>query len=770
MSIQQKSLFLVGGFIAILIINAVILFGGTSGAKEANKMLKTEIETTVDFSSLKFLIKDLQELSTDSALMGGREGLKEIKKVKAEYQTAYKEMYSMQLHADDKKFLQDINSKIDAYYNALYGMAEAGVLRTEARNDSRKIMENFDAAVSKIENRIDHMDKVLPKENSLQIKLLITSTQEILTDALALGDQEGINESEKIKKKLLSYINKTISNYPSAKNILNQMKSDYTHLHLIGKKMAAKGVTFEKMFAKMEAQMGKVDVEAEELFKILNTISTQKEKELDEAINHNTSVLSNLQFSSFITAALLLAGIIMLWFILKYIVSHVQNFQKGLLNFFMYLNREADDVQPIAIDSKDEIGVMARVVNQNILQTKANIDEDRKVIDDTISVLSEFEQGDLCQRVQATTSNPALQELTSLLNKMGSNVENNIDNVLSILEQYSNYNYLNKVDTNNLKEHLLKLASGVNSLGDAITGMLVENKQNGLTLDKSSDILLLNVDKMNNSANEAAASLEETAAALEEMTGTISSNTENVVKMAGFASQVTNSANEGEKLAQDTTVSMDEINEQVNAINEAISVIDQIAFQTNILSLNAAVEAATAGEAGKGFAVVAQEVRNLASRSAEAAGEIKALVENATDKANHGKSIADKMINGYHGLNDNISKTIELIKDIEAASKEQQSGIEQINNAIAELDQQTQQNAAVATQTHGVAVQTDQMAKLVVSNADEKEFIGKDNVQAKQMANSSTSSVQEESKKEIQSKEVKKVKPQTSDESDWENF
>ena len=119
---------------------------------------------------------------------------------------------------------------------------------------------------------------------------------------------------------------------------------------------------------------------------------------------------------------------------------------------------------------------------------------------------------------------------------------------------------------------------------------------------------------------------------------------------------------------------MTEIDKEVNAINEAITVIDQIAFQTNILSLNAAVEAATAGEAGKGFAVVAQEVRNLASRSAEAANEIKTLVQNATTKANDGKSIANQMINGYTELNENISKTIELIKDVEMASKEQQQG------------------------------------------------------------------------------------------------
>ena len=105
------------------------------------------------------------------------------------------------------------------------------------------------------------------------------------------------------------------------------------------------------------------------------------------------------------------------------------------------------------------------------------------------------------------------------------------------------------------------------------------------------------------------------------------------------------------------TESMEEINEQTSSIADAITVIDQIAFQTNILSLNAAVEAATAGEAGKGFAVVAQEVRNLASRSAEAAREIKALVENANSKADEGKQIANKMITGYSKLNENIKSS-----------------------------------------------------------------------------------------------------------------
>ncbi|MFX4268117.1 HAMP domain-containing methyl-accepting chemotaxis protein [Aliarcobacter butzleri] len=452
------------------------------------------------------------------------------------------------------------------------------------------------------------------------------------------------------------------------------------------------------------------------------------------------------------------------------LVNALTVFKDGLFSFFAYLNRESTKAELINLDSKDEFGQMAKVVNQNIERTQKGIEEDRKLIDETIAVLGEFEQGDLCQRLNLSVSNPALMQLKEVLNNMASNLENNIDNVLKVLEQYSNYNYLNKIDQKGLKEHLLKLANGVNSLGDSITQMLVENKTNGLTLDKSSNILLANVDKLNLSSNEAAASLEETAAALEEITSNIRNNTESIAKMASYSSNVTASANQGEKLANETTVAMDEINNQVNLINEAIGVIDNIAFQTNILSLNAAVEAATAGEAGKGFAVVAQEVRNLASRSAEAAKEIKAIVENATSKANQGKQIATNMIEGYKELNQNIINTINLISDIEMSSKEQLSGIEQINVAVTQLDQQTQQNANVAMQTHTISTMTDQIAKLIVSSADEKEFIGKNEVKGKDI-NESKELNNNQKVKSLNSPFINKKSSNKSEKSDeWENF
>ncbi|WP_228155926.1 methyl-accepting chemotaxis protein [Poseidonibacter lekithochrous] len=410
------------------------------------------------------------------------------------------------------------------------------------------------------------------------------------------------------------------------------------------------------------------------------------------------------------------------------LVKRLLKFQDGLEGFFKYVNKEASDVKELETSSLDEIGLMSNVVNNNIIKAKKGIEEDRAIIDETIKVLGEFEQGDLHQRITTKVNNPALNELRDVLNRMGENLEKNIDNILVVLDEFSNYDYTNKVNTSGIKEHLEKLANGVNSLGLATTEMLVDNKKNGLIIEQSSKSLLTNVDILNEASNATATSLEETSAVLEEITANVSSTTQKVSQMSNFATQVTDSASQGEILASKTTKAMDEINTQVGSINEAITVIDQIAFQTNILSLNAAVEAATAGEAGKGFAVVAQEVRNLASRSADAAKDIKQLVENANLKANEGKSIADEMIKGYTSLNTNIDKTIELISDVASASSEQEVGIIQINDVVTSLDQQTQKNASVSNETKDIALRASSLAKGIVDNANEKVFEGKDNI------------------------------------------
>jgi methyl-accepting chemotaxis protein len=516
-------------------------------------------------------------------------------------------------------------------------------------------------------------------------------------------------------------------------------------------------------------------------------VSDIEEDEVLAEVHHLRNIIIIVALVLFVIIVSIVYGVIN-----SAIITPLEKFQRGLLLFFSFLNKETTNVERLDDSSNDEIGKMSKVVNESITRTKNILDDNNRVIDNAKDIVDRVKHGLYSQTITATTSDTSLEQFKRSVNEMITVTKEHFIEINRVLEQYAHLDYredlkLIDIDSNGVFAIMVK---DINKLRDSITSMLVDNMKTGLTLQDSSETLLSNVDRLNQSSNEAAASLEETAAALEQITGNISNNTENVIKMSNYANELTKSANEGEKLAKDTTTAMTEIDNQVNAINEAITVIDQIAFQTNILSLNAAVEAATAGEAGKGFAVVAQEVRNLASRSAEAANEIKTLVESATNKANDGKKISDKMIDGYLSLNSNISSTLELIKDVEMASKEQQLGIEQINDAVSGLDKQTQENATIASHTDSIAKDTLKISNDIVSSAKEKDFIGKDSIkiEKKSRGNSSVSNTISTSPKKstpkvatkpVSTPPMPKVTPKPStplpannsfDDDDWESF
>ncbi|MCT7444290.1 HAMP domain-containing methyl-accepting chemotaxis protein [Aliarcobacter cryaerophilus] len=413
---------------------------------------------------------------------------------------------------------------------------------------------------------------------------------------------------------------------------------------------------------------------------------------------------------------------------ISFIVKSLNKLQQGILGFFSFLNEESKSATLIDLKSNDEFGEIAKVINQNIEKTESSIKKDDEFINATELFIKELSSGNMLAKIEVEPDTQNLKVLKELLIKMQHYLEHtiarDINRLLFVIDSFKKYDF-----TARFPNPYAKIAVAMNELGDEISALLRQSYGTGLMLENSSQELLENVNILNQSSNAAAASLEETAAALEEITSTVISNANNVELMTRFSNEVSNSAKKGQQLANQTTNAMDEINNQVNRINEAIAVIDQIAFQTNILSLNAAVEAATAGEAGKGFAVVAQEVRNLASRSAEAAKEIKNIVENATSKANEGKNISFEMIQGYTELLENIEKQSQTINEIATASKEQQAGITQINDAVTGLDQQTQQNANIASDTKTIAINADNIAKKIVSDSHNKQFVGKEDIE-----------------------------------------
>jgi methyl-accepting chemotaxis protein len=346
-----------------------------------------------------------------------------------------------------------------------------------------------------------------------------------------------------------------------------------------------------------------------------------------------------------------------------------------------------------------------------------------KVLGEIVLTMDKVEQGIYGCRIHSNTKNPMISTLKTTLNKMLTTVDSNMNNLKDVLGTYTADDFTQSVQVDpKLKAEMRAVMEATNTLGAALAKTARSNLDNGQRLEDNSKTMSASVTNLANKANEQAASLEETAAAVEQITSLTRNNSENAANMSKLGNEVRDSANSGLQLASSTSTAMDAIQESTSEINNSINIIDQIAFQTNILSLNAAVEAATAGEAGKGFAVVAQEVRNLAGRSADAANEIKNLVTSAQAKADEGKHIADDMINGYEILNGHINETLHIIEDVASASKEQILGIEQINDTVTHLDQVTQENASEATNVSNIAEDVYSMAHHLVEDAQSKRF------------------------------------------------
>lgn len=449
---------------------------------------------------------------------------------------------------------------------------------------------------------------------------------------------------------------------------------------------------------------------SKELVQNVNTLNNQAK----------STFILNLLLGLIIVGATLGLGLI----IYKKIDSDMSLLKTNLFDFFDFIAKKKQDIDVRDVAGSDEFAILINTINKEVIKAKDITYKDNIVLKEIDETMSRVENGFFTYNIVATAGSSEVNILKNNVNSMINTTKQKLDTLSLILERYGKYQYNFKLDDNQregMAGNIGTLSTSLLALGEDISIFMATFSNVIDKLNNNTTVLLDTSSTLSSSSNTQAASLEETAASIEEMTSTIQSNSTNVTKMSDISDQLKKTANRGNELASDTSVAMDEINTKVTQIKEAISVIDQIAFQTNILSLNAAVEAATAGEAGKGFAVVAQEVRNLASRSADAANEIKALVESAALKAIDGKKVSADMIVGYDELNIQITQTKDIIDFVATASNDQKNKIVQINDAISQLDKMTQENAASARNLNNISSEVEKLSheiEITISQAD----------------------------------------------------
>lgn len=328
-------------------------------------------------------------------------------------------------------------------------------------------------------------------------------------------------------------------------------------------------------------------------------------------------------------------------------------------------------------------------------------------------VIAAARQGDFDQQINLLDVDGVYRSLGDGMNQMTSVFADATSELGKMLEAMAEGDLSKRIDVD-FQGKLGDLKDHANDTASQLASIVAEIKITAAEVSNAAADISSGTEDLATRTEQAASNLEETAASTEEVAATVKQNAENARTANQRADTANQRASKGGTVVEQAVLAMSGIETSAQKITDIIGVIDEIAFQTNLLALNASVEAARAGEAGKGFSVVAQEVRQLAQRSAQAASDIKTLIQDSNNQVKDGVELVNQAGEALTEILASIGDVVVIVEGISTASQEQASGVQEINGSIASMDEMTQQNAALVEEsTASVRTLSDQAQKLI---------------------------------------------------------